>query len=82
MKLKFKEPYKSITEADKDAIESLELSDLNIITGTNGSGKTHLLESLVAKNIEINYKAEDSFGPIEYFDYKNFGQEDEHFKGK
>ncbi|GHC62239.1 AAA family ATPase [Roseibacillus persicicus] len=49
MEIRFKTPHKSIK-----AFSPQELSDFSIITGVNGSGKTHLLEALAGGNLTIS----------------------------
>ena len=49
MKLQFKEEYLSIKE-----FESIELTNFSILTGVNGSGKTHLLNALKNGNCQID----------------------------
>ena len=73
MKLKLISEYKSIADNDKKALESLDFSDFSIITGTNGSGKTHLLEGICRGQIQI---LDDDGHPdmykIVYFNYTDF----------
>lgn len=49
MKLIFNKKYKSI-----DSFPTTELPDFTVITGLNGSGKTHLLEALENGSIKID----------------------------
>lgn len=72
MKLKFINEYKSITSADKAVIESLDLPDFSVITGTNGSSKTHLLEAISNGAVQVNVDDIESYGPITYFNYQDF----------
>ena len=72
MKLKYIRDYKSIGLDIKSCLESLNFPDFSIITGTNGSGKTHLLEAIVNKHITISIKDIENYGPITYFNYQNF----------
>lgn len=68
-KLAFKNPYLFITTFD-----SIELNPLTILTGLNGSGKSHLLQSILNGSSTIDeYKP----GDIRYFDYRNFNAENE-----
>ena len=67
MKLKFEQPYKSIGEEIQKDLKDLDFPDFSIITGTNGSGKTHLLEAIKNESIKV-----DSTNPIVYFNYENF----------
>lgn len=49
MKLSFETPYLSIT-----SFTSVEVPDFTLITGLNGSGKTHLLQALVRGDVLID----------------------------
>ena len=69
MELKFKQDYKSIY-----TFSSVELSDFSILTGYNGSGKSHLLESLLKGNSQID---DITVNEIVLFDYKTFYLENE-----
>lgn len=64
MKLTFSKPYQSIT-----SFPELELNDFAIITGINGSGKTHLLNAINLGNIKI-----DGIDPSEivFYNYNDF----------
>ncbi len=66
MKLKFVKKYKSIEEFnDVD-----KLPDFIVLTGVNGSGKTHLLEAIgESVDLEINNKINKN---SVYFDYNDF----------
>ena len=69
MELKYKQTHKSVTQYN-----NIELSDLTVITGLNGSGKSHLLESInEGKSIIDNIP----FSEIVLFDYKTFFLENE-----
>ncbi len=69
MQLRFKQTHKSVSQ-----FNTVELSDLTIITGFNGSGKSHLLESInEGKSIIDNIP----FSEIVLFDYKTFFLENE-----
>ncbi|MBB6270500.1 ABC-type cobalamin/Fe3+-siderophores transport system ATPase subunit [Pedobacter cryoconitis] len=58
-KLEFKDPYLSIT-----TFNSIKLNSLTILTGLNGSGKSHLLQSILNGSSTIDdYKPND----IRYF---------------
>ena len=70
MKLEFKEQFKSISE-----FNPIEIEDFTILTGVNGSGKSHLLEAIQRKKV-ITHGFEDSNNII-YFNYENFKLEDE-----
>lgn len=69
MKLKFKQIYNSISQ-----FNDIELADLTILTGYNGSGKSHLLES-----IKFGHSILDDIQNTEivFFDYKTFFLENE-----
>lgn len=69
MNLKFKEKYLSIKSFDE-----IELEDFTMLTGINGSGKTHLLQALVQDKCQI-----DSILPkdIVFFDFIQFKIENE-----
>ena len=71
MKITINNEYKSI----KALGEEIELPDFIILTGKNGSGKTHFLEGI--KNGAIQVISESNNLPINsddvlYFDYTNF----------
>lgn len=69
MTLKFISQHKSINQYN-----TVELADLTILTGFNGSGKSHLLESInEGKSIIDNIP----FSEIVFFDYKTFFLENE-----
>lgn len=65
MKLQYITPYLSI----KDKFNSIELESFSILTGTNGSSKTHLLKAIENGNIEIEGVKKEE---ILYFDYTDF----------
>jgi predicted ATPase len=48
MKLIYKEDYKSITK-----FNDVELENFTVLTGVNGSGKSHLLEAIRDKKVHI-----------------------------
>ena len=50
MQLKVKQAYKSIDTLPKN----IKLPDFTVITGVNGSGKSHLLESIENGSIQID----------------------------
>ena len=50
MKLLFNQPYLSIAQSD----QPVEVSDFAILTGLNGSGKSHLLQSIVHGAVRID----------------------------
>ncbi|MCB9174050.1 MAG: ATP-binding protein [Flavobacteriales bacterium] len=64
MKINFKTPYVSITQ-----FNSVEIKDFSILTGKNGSGKTHFLNAIKLGNIEI-----EGFDKSEivYYNYNDF----------
>ena len=64
MKLNFKQQYISI-----ESFKPIEINDFTIITGKNGSGKTHFLNAIKNGSIEIDgiQKSE-----IVYYNYNDF----------
>lgn len=70
MNLNFKEQYKSISK-----FNSIELTDFTVLTGVNGSGKSHLLEAIEQKKVVIT-GFEDSSN-IVHFNYETFRLENE-----
>ena len=72
MKLKYINNYKSIGPDIKSCLESLDFPDLSIVTGINGSGKTHLLEAIAKKQVIISVEDIPDYGPITYFNYQTF----------
>lgn len=69
MKITYKSDYLSITQ-----FNTVELPDFIVLTGINGSGKTHLLEAIQKGHVSIEGQEEKS---IIYFDYRNFYLENE-----
>lgn len=69
IKLGYNGDYLSIKKFD-----SLELPDFVVLTGVNGSGKTHLLEAIQKGSVLVEDIRKDQ---ITYFDYKNFYLENE-----
>lgn len=69
MKLVFKEKYRSI-----NAFEPVTLPDFTVLTGFNGSGKTHLLKGIHEGAVLID-GIENA--QIVYFNYGNFKLENE-----
>ncbi|MCL2651015.1 MAG: AAA family ATPase [Candidatus Azobacteroides sp.] len=69
MELKFRQEYKSINQ-----FNTVELENFSILTGYNGSGKSHLLESLIQGNSQID---EITTNEIVLFDYRTFYLENE-----
>lgn len=49
MKLNFATRYRSI-----NAFPEIDLPDFTVLTGLNGSGKTHVLQAIANKNIEVS----------------------------
>lgn len=49
MRLTFKQPYLSITE-----LQEIDLPDFTVLTGVNGSGKSHLLQAIEQKKIFVD----------------------------
>ena len=72
MKLKFAQPHKSIDQNIERDLEGLDFPNFSIITGTNGSGKTHLLEAIKDGNIIMESEDISPYGPSIYFNYNNF----------
>lgn len=69
VKLKFNSPYRSIK-----AINPINLPQMTILTGTNGSGKSHLLEAINSRQIIV----EDIDNPhIVLFTYESFKLDDQ-----
>lgn len=66
MKLTFSQQHKSITN-----LPTVELPNFTVITGTNGSGKTHLLEAIKSGAVTIA-DLPRSDGNILSFDWGNF----------
>lgn len=69
MKIIYKNPYLSIT-----SFKSVETPSFLVITGVNGSGKTHLLKAIEQQSVVIEgYESKT----IVYFNYLNFYLENE-----
>ncbi|MDJ0676379.1 MAG: ATP-binding protein [Calothrix sp. MO_167.B42] len=64
MKLSFVKPYLSITSLD-----DIDLPQFTLISGVNGSGKTHLLKAISSGDISTDL-ATDYSKEIRYFDWK------------
>ncbi len=64
MKIKFKQPYISISRFD-----TIKINDFSIITGKNGSGKTHLLNAIKQGHVEIEGVDRSE---IVYYNYNDF----------
>ena len=69
MELKFIKPHKSIQQ-----YKTVNLEDFTILTGYNGSGKSHLLESIKNGSSSIDNVP---FSEVILFDYKTFYLENE-----
>lgn len=69
MRLEFKSEFQSIKQ-----FEPVEMADFSILTGVNGSGKTHLLKALKNGNAQI-----DSIQPEDtvFFDFIQFKVDNE-----
>lgn len=65
MKLKLKAPFKSINKVPLD----LDLPDFVVLTGVNGSGKSHLLEAIKDGQIVLVGNDEISHANTRYFDF-------------
>ena len=86
MKVTFQEPYKSITEEDKEDLESVEFPSFTVITGKNGSGKTHFLEginngAIFIQDDETSKHNDDSgYGPTMLIDYNHVSLKNDNHK--
>jgi len=69
MNLKYINEYKSILP-----YEDVELENFSVLTGLNGSGKSHLLESIKNGNSKVD---NIPFSEVVLFDYKTFFLENE-----
>lgn len=69
IKLKHQSNYLSIEKFD-----DVDLPDFTVLTGLNGSGKTHLLQAIAQKKVII--ESLENENPV-YFDYKTFYLENE-----
>lgn len=69
MKLTFKQNHISITK-----FNSIELSDFTVLTGVNGSGKSHLLSAIEQRKCTLSNLENAS---IVHFNYENFKLENE-----
>lgn len=69
MKLTFQKKYISI-----ERFNEVELSDFVVLTGINGSGKSHLLEAIENRSVSID---DTHYQRIIRFDYRNFYLENE-----
>ncbi|WP_179362679.1 AAA family ATPase [Nitrosopumilus oxyclinae] len=65
MKLEYKNDFHSIKQ-----FTSTELPDFSILTGVNGSGKTHLLKAI--QNGDVVIDSIEDVNDIIYFDYMEF----------
>jgi predicted ATPase len=66
MKLTFSQQHKSIKN-----LPEFKLPAFSVITGANGSGKTHLLEAIQNGNVSVDDLSR-SEGEIKYFTWSNF----------
>lgn len=64
MKLNFKNEYISIKH-----FNTIELPDLSILTGLNGTGKSHFLKAIENGNVSIDGISKDE---VAYFNYNDF----------
>ena len=80
MKLLFKNNYKSIGYEVKLCLDKIDFPDFSIITGRNGSGKTHFLEAIENDSIIINYAKFSKYGPKTYFNYTDFILKEQEYK--
>jgi energy-coupling factor transporter ATP-binding protein EcfA2 len=69
MKIKFKEKYLSI-----DEFNEIELPDFTVLTGVNGSGKTHFLQAIEQGKVDVDGM---EIFEIIHFNYENFKLENE-----
>lgn len=72
MKLSFRSRHNSITQ-----LTPIEITDFAIITGLNGSGKTHLLKAIENGSIAVEEIPKDE---IVYYNYNNFNVQKEQQK--
>ncbi len=69
MKVKFKEKHLSI-----DQFNDVELPDFTVLTGVNGSGKSHLLQAIEDAQVEVEGIGKSD---IVHFNYETFRLENE-----
>lgn len=69
MKLVFKQNHISITQFD-----SIEISDFTVLTGVNGSGKSHLLGAIEQKKVVVSGMEQ---ARIVHFNYETFRLDNE-----
>jgi len=69
VQLHFKTPYISI-----DQFDPIEIPDFTVLTGVNGSGKSHLMEALEKKHVTISSMEQ---AHIVLFNYETFRLENE-----
>jgi predicted ATPase len=69
MKVKFKEKHLSI-----DQFNDVELPDFTVLTGVNGSGKSHLLQAIEDAQVEVEDIGKSD---IVHFNYETFRLENE-----
>ena len=66
MKLSFDRPYLSIT-----SFNEIELPNFTLITGINGSGKTHLLDAIRKEHIKVDVVPNPKQGEIRTYNWIN-----------
>lgn len=69
MRLIFKQPHLSIT-----TFAPVELAPFSVITGVNGSGKSHLLQAIEMRHVQVEGHEQAA---IVRFDYETFKLENE-----
>ena len=73
MQLQFKQAYKSINKFPNN----IKLPDFTVITGVNGSGKSHLLESIENGSMQIDdIKVDQNKSTIRLFNWHNLVPKD------
>ena len=77
MKLKFKDGFIEYISIKK-SFDIPEFKDFNVITGINGSGKTHFLKAIKNGDICVSIDEKDiDITDIGFFDYQNFKLENQ-----
>jgi len=69
LKLSYKNNYRSITQ-----FNAVELPDFTVLTGVNGSGKSHLLEAIKNGNVDVEGLTNSH---VVLFSYENFRLDNE-----